>query len=62
MPRDRPDLHSVTRTSSPAPTASAMALLAQGIPLSLLLDLVIGPESADLLVNERPESVRAAAG
>ena len=31
---------------------SPMALLASGIPLTLLLDLVCGPDSADLLVNE----------
>ena len=29
-----------------------MALLANGIPLSLLLDLACGPESADLLAQE----------
>jgi hypothetical protein len=31
---------------------SPMALLAQGIPLSLLFDLAWGPMSADLLVHE----------
>jgi hypothetical protein len=30
-----------------------MRLLESGIPLSLLLDLVMGPESADLLDHER---------
>jgi hypothetical protein len=30
-----------------------MRLLQSGIPLSLLLDLVLGPESADLLAQER---------
>jgi hypothetical protein len=30
-----------------------MRLLQSGIPLSLLLDLVLGPQSADLLVHER---------
>jgi hypothetical protein len=29
-----------------------MTLLESGIPLSLLLDLVCGPESADLLAHE----------
>jgi hypothetical protein len=34
-----------------------MTLLEQGIPLSLLLDLVCGPRSADLLAHEQePES------
>ncbi len=33
----------------PAP----MALLEQGIPLSLLLDLALGPQSEDLLIRER---------
>jgi hypothetical protein len=32
---------------------SPMQLLESGIPLSLLLDLVMGPESADLLDHER---------
>jgi hypothetical protein len=31
-----------------------MALLENGIPLSLLLDLVLGPDSADLLAHEQP--------
>jgi hypothetical protein len=31
-----------------------MALLAHGIPLSLLLDLALGPQSEDLLRTERP--------
>lgn len=31
---------------------SPMALLEQGIPLSLLLDLVWGPMSADLMAHE----------
>ena len=31
---------------------SPMALLEQGIPLSLLLDLVWGPQSADLMRHE----------
>ncbi len=35
-----------------APPASPMALLQQGIPLSLLLDLVCGPASEDLLAHE----------
>ena len=29
-----------------------MALLQQGVPLSLLLDLVLGPRSEELLVEE----------
>lgn len=32
---------------------SPMSLLAHGIPLSLLIDLVFGPESADLMSQER---------
>jgi hypothetical protein len=32
---------------------SPMALLENGIPLSLLLDLVCGPQSADLLDHEQ---------
>lgn len=33
----------------PAP----MALLSGGVPLSLLLDLILGPDSEDLLQHER---------
>jgi hypothetical protein len=33
-----------------------MRMLESGIPLSLLLDLVMGPESADLLDHERPSA------
>ena len=40
---------------------SPMTLLEKGIPLSLLLDLVCGPESADLLAHERPQSDTSAA-
>jgi hypothetical protein len=32
-----------------------MALLSSGVPLSLLLDLVLGPDSEDLLSHERPQ-------
>lgn len=35
------------------PPLSPMSLLASGIPLSLLLDLFCGPESADLMSQER---------
>jgi len=31
-----------------------MELLSQGIPLSLLLDLFLGPDSEDLLAHEIP--------
>ena len=36
------------------PQSAAMALLADGVPLSLLLDLAYGPRSEDLLAWERP--------
>lgn len=39
-----------------APPAWAMALLASGVPLSLLLDLAYGPRSEELLVGERPDA------
>ena len=35
---------------------SPMRLLESGIPLSLLLDLVMGPQSADLLDEEERDS------
>ena len=34
---------------------SPMALLESGIPLSLLLDLMCGPQSADLMDHERAD-------
>lgn len=43
---------------SPAP----MALLQSGIPLSLLLDLVLGPRSEELLEAERREPVVPCSG
>jgi hypothetical protein len=33
-----------------------MTLLAEGVPLTLLLDLVLGPHSEDLLSHETPGS------
>jgi hypothetical protein len=33
-----------------------MKLLESGIPLSLLLDLVCGPDSADLMAHEAQEA------
>ena len=33
-----------------------MNLLASGIPLSLLIDLICGPESADLLEHEHEDA------
>ena len=37
---------------SPAP----MTLLSTGVPLTLLLDLFLGPHSEDLLSHERPSA------
>lgn len=37
-----------------------MTLLKSGIPLSLLLDLVCAPDSADLLINEKAATPRTA--
>ena len=34
------------------PAVTPMALLAHGVPLSLLLDLALGPQSEDLLRQE----------
>lgn len=34
-------------------TPAPMALLSSGVPLSLLLDLFMGPESEDLMRQER---------
>jgi hypothetical protein len=35
-----------------------VALLRAGVPLSLLIDLVAGPRSADLYAHERPRAAR----
>ncbi len=37
---------------------SPMALLADGIPLTLLLDLAFGPDSEHLLATEEPSAPR----
>lgn len=37
------------------PSETAMALLGSGVPLSLLLDLVFGPNSEELIAHERAE-------
>lgn len=43
-------------TVAPAsPLAGPMALLGSGVPLTLLLDLVFGPHSEELLRAERAE-------
>lgn len=39
-------------------TPAPMALLSSGIPLTLLLDLVLGPNSEDLLTHEHLLDVR----
>ena len=45
---------STIANGAPAPRmATAMALLARGVPLSLLFDLVLGPRSRELLDVER---------
>ena len=36
---------------------SPMKLLESGIPLTLLLDLLCGPQSADLIAHEAQEAV-----
>lgn len=42
-----------TMTGSSRPFADAMRLLGSGVPLSLLLDLAMGPHSRELLDVER---------
>ena len=38
----------------PRPAQAGMALLSSGVPLSLLMDLVLGPRSEELFDVERP--------
>lgn len=39
-------------------TPGPMALLSSGVPLSLLLDLALGPDSEDLITQERMSEIR----
>lgn len=39
-------------------TPAPMALLSSGVPLSLLMDLVLGPNSEDLLSQEHLSDIR----
>lgn len=55
---DRPENRSSYVYPAEEDGVTPMRLLQSGIPLSLLLDLVLGPQSADLLVNERSGSHR----
>ena len=41
-------------TISTSRTTEAMSLLSHGVPLSLLLDLVLGPCSEELFATESP--------
>lgn len=47
--------------ATPSPAETAMALLGRGVPLSLLLDLALGPRSEELFATEVP-SQRQPAG
>ncbi len=42
----------------PSPEERVAALLRAGVPLSLLIDLVAGPRSAELYARERSSSRR----
>ena len=44
--------------AAPRPSEAAMSLLGNGVPLSLLLDLVWGPNSEELLATERVPAQR----
>jgi hypothetical protein len=46
----------VTSLTRDERAADVMELLAAGIPLTLLLDLVDGPHSQDLLLSESPSA------
>jgi len=45
-------LSTATTSTAERPFADAMRLLGSGIPLTLLLDLAMGPHSAELLAFE----------
>lgn len=44
--------------TTPRPSATPMELLSRGVPLSLLLDLALGPHSRELLDEERVPAQR----
>ena len=46
--------------ATPRPSEAAMSLLNSGVPLSLLLDLVLGPRSEELFAHEVPAQREAA--
>jgi hypothetical protein len=43
-----------TATLAPPRPSAVMALLSSGVPLSLLLDLALGPNSRELFATETP--------
>lgn len=45
-------------TATTPPSEAAMALLGNGVPLSLLLDIVLGPRSEELFATELPTQRR----
>lgn len=45
---------STARLAPARPASGAMDLLRHGVPLTLLLDLALGPHSEELLRSERP--------
>ena len=47
-------MSTATTAMTADPARGSMALLASGVPLSLLMDLVCGPRSEELLRDERP--------
>jgi hypothetical protein len=53
-----PDNKSIGPTRRFIVTPAPMALLSSGVPLSLLLDLVLGPNSEDLLTHEHLSEIR----
>ena len=46
--------------ATPRPSEAAMSLLGSGVPLTLLLDLAMGPFSEELFANEIPAPREAA--
>ena len=54
-------MSTASTVASPRPS-HAMDLLSRGVPLSLLLDLALGPHSEELLQQERVPAQRQATG
>lgn len=52
MDLSQPQVHGKDAVEAPAATPAGMALLAAGVPLTLLLDLALSPRSEEIAATE----------